>query len=184
MNRIKWPSIPYGTEAPKGWMATEKMDGENTTMTREFIHARSVDSKDHESRHWVKGLWSGIRWDMEYGLYIVGENLFAKHSIHYVELPSYFMVFATLWASPKGKIYVNSWDATKSVARRLGLEIVPEVTSHDWGQQREGTVFRNPGQFLLSDIEHNMMKMVRPNHVQTDDHWFYQPVVQNLLKDQ
>lgn len=33
---------------------TEKMDGENTTMYRDFMHARSLDSKDHTSRHYVK----------------------------------------------------------------------------------------------------------------------------------
>lgn len=35
---------------------TEKMDGENTTMYPDFIHARSLDSKDHPSRHYVKTL--------------------------------------------------------------------------------------------------------------------------------
>jgi hypothetical protein len=46
---------------------TEKMDGENTTMTREYIHARSVDSQDHESRHFVKSFWNTIRWSLGSG---------------------------------------------------------------------------------------------------------------------
>ena len=35
-------------------IVTEKMDGENTTISKNKIYARSIDSKDHESRHWVK----------------------------------------------------------------------------------------------------------------------------------
>lgn len=37
-------------------VVTEKMDGENTTMYRDYLHARSIDSKDHPSRHWIKNV--------------------------------------------------------------------------------------------------------------------------------
>lgn len=33
---------------------TEKMDGENTTLYRDGLHARSLDSRHHPSRNWVK----------------------------------------------------------------------------------------------------------------------------------
>ena len=33
---------------------TEKMDGENTTLYRDYLHARSVDGRHHPSRNWVK----------------------------------------------------------------------------------------------------------------------------------
>ena len=33
-------------------VVTEKLDGENTTMTSEKVHARSLDSRDHPSRHY------------------------------------------------------------------------------------------------------------------------------------
>lgn len=32
---------------------TEKMDGENTNMYSDKIHARSIDSNHHDSRNWV-----------------------------------------------------------------------------------------------------------------------------------
>lgn len=35
-------------------IVTEKMDGENTTMYKDTVHAGSVDSGNHPSRNWVK----------------------------------------------------------------------------------------------------------------------------------
>lgn len=35
-------------------VVTEKMDGENTTLARDYTHARSVSSSNHVSRHWLK----------------------------------------------------------------------------------------------------------------------------------
>ena len=34
-------------------VVTEKMDGENTTMYVDHIHARSLDSRHHPSRDWA-----------------------------------------------------------------------------------------------------------------------------------
>lgn len=37
-------------------VVTEKLDGENTTLYRDGLHARSMDSAHHPSRTWVKAL--------------------------------------------------------------------------------------------------------------------------------
>ena len=55
MNPAKYPSTPYLdlTNFPligKQVIVTEKMDGENTSMYRHRIHARSIDSLPHPSR--------------------------------------------------------------------------------------------------------------------------------------
>ena len=34
-------------------VVTEKLDGENTSMYADHIHARSIDSRHHPSRDWV-----------------------------------------------------------------------------------------------------------------------------------
>src|ERR1035437_4513308 len=73
-----------------------KIDGENTGMTRDSCHARSLDSNDHPSRHWVKGLWGQIKDDLPIGYKFYGENVFAKHSIYYKNLPSYFFLFTVV----------------------------------------------------------------------------------------
>lgn len=41
-------------------VVTEKLDGENTTLYRNYIHARSLDSRHHPSRAWVKALQASI----------------------------------------------------------------------------------------------------------------------------
>lgn len=41
-------------------VVTEKLDGENTSLYRDYMHARSIDSRDHPSRHWVKMLHGSI----------------------------------------------------------------------------------------------------------------------------
>ena len=43
-------------------VVTEKMDGENTTMGIDYIHARSLDSRHHPSRDWVKKFWGEINY--------------------------------------------------------------------------------------------------------------------------
>jgi len=52
---------------------TEKMDGENTTMYHDYIHARSLDSRDHPSRSYVKGIWGNIKHEIPL-LYKISEG--------------------------------------------------------------------------------------------------------------
>jgi hypothetical protein len=63
-------------------VVTEKMDGENTTMYNDCIHARSPDSGPHPSRDWVKNLHAQIQWQIPEGWRISGENLYATHTLH------------------------------------------------------------------------------------------------------
>lgn len=73
---------------------TEKMDGENTSMTNESFYARSLDSNNHPSRGYVKSIWGNIKHEIPNNFRICGENLYAQHSIKYNNLPSYFLVFS------------------------------------------------------------------------------------------
>lgn len=172
---------------------TEKMDGENTTLYRDHIHARSLDSKDHPSRHWVKQLWATIRHDIPAGCRICGENMYAKHSIYYTGLPSYFMVFSA-W---QGKECL-SWQDTEDICSILGLTTVPVLYKGPYDERvwkstgsdfidrfntgrAEGYVVRRTGEFPYEEFEQNVAKFVRPNHVQTDERWMHGEVVKNLL---
>ena len=89
-------------------VVTEKMDGENTTMYNDYIHARSLDSASHPSREWVKNLHAQIQWQIPDGWRICGENLYASHTLHYAGLPSYFIVFS-VWDENN---ICQSWDDT------------------------------------------------------------------------
>ncbi|NUU62749.1 RNA ligase family protein [Paenibacillus agri] len=171
---------------------TEKMDGENTTMYSHFIHARSLDSKDHHSRHFVKTLHGGIKYLIPEGYRLCGENVYAKHSLYYSALPSYFMLFS-VWDRSNQCL---SWDETEEWAERLGLVTVPVLYRGIWneeavkacytkqsncGGEQEGYVVRLADPFAYEDFKYSVAKFVRKNHVQTDDHWLSKPVEPNLL---
>ncbi|KIF06359.1 kinase, partial [Streptomyces sp. RSD-27] len=74
-----------GTQALAGRevVVTEKLDGENTTLYPDGLHARSLDSGHHPSRTWVKGLQGRIGARIPAGRRICGENLYARHSLGY-----------------------------------------------------------------------------------------------------
>jgi hypothetical protein len=159
-----------------------KLDGENTGLTREKCHARSLNSGDHPSRHWVKSLWSKIRYDIPENWHIFGENVFAKHSIFYNQLTSFFYVFAII----NEKEVCLSWQKTEEYAKMLELETVPILYQGIWdieevkkcysgklffGGEQEGYVVRNAEKFEFKKWSENAGKYVRKNHVQTDDFW-------------
>lgn len=112
---------------------TEKMDGENTTMTRDYLHARSLSYEAHPSRSWVRALHGQIAHEIPEGMRVCGENLYAVHSIAYENLRSYFQVFA-IW--DKRNVCL-SWDETVEWCALLGLEPVPVLGRGRWdGTQR------------------------------------------------
>lgn len=174
-------------------VVTEKIDGENTSLYRNCIHARSVDSKDHESRHWVKQLHASIKYLIPEEWRLCGENAYALHSIKYKELPSYFLLFST-W---NNKNICLSWDDTIQWAKLLGLETVPVLYRgifdeqkikecytkiSKFGGEQEGYVIRLADSFSYENFKYSTAKFVRKNHVQTDEFWTNRPVVPNLLK--
>lgn len=177
-------------------VATLKMDGENTTMYPNHIHARSIDSGRHPARFWVKALHSKICFDIPPDHRICGENLFAKHTIFYDNLPSYFMVHS-IWFS--NRLNVNqccSWEGIEHLCKLLGLYTVPVIYTGIWNKQtqhnierlfnkfytkHEGYVVRLAEPFAYDDFATSVAKWVRKDHVQTDDHWMYSKIIRNKL---
>lgn len=163
-------------------IVTEKMDGENTSLYRDCIHARSVDGRSHPSRDWVKRFWSGISADIPEGWRICGENLYAKHSIQYNDLPTYFMGFS-MWNEWNVCL---GWDETLEWFALIGITPVPVLydgtfdekairrlwDEKDWGQQ-EGYVVRLADPIGYGEFRHKFAKFVRKGHVQTAKHWMY-----------
>ncbi len=72
-------------------VVTEKLDGENTTLYHDYLHARSIDSKSHPSRDWIKRFHAKVRYDIPEDFRICGENMYAKHSIFYDALTTYYI---------------------------------------------------------------------------------------------
>lgn len=171
-------------------VVTEKLDGENTTFYPDYLHARSINSGHHPSRTWVKALQGSLGHNIPPGWRICGENLYARHSIAYENLKSYFYVFA-IWNENNNCL---SWSETQEWANILDLELVPVIYQGIWNEaviieigkklnlnQCEGYVVRKIEQFHFTDFERNVAKWVRKNHVQTEQHWMYQKVIPNSL---
>lgn len=175
-------------------VATVKYDGECTTLYSDYVHARSVDFSYHPSRTWVKSLQGKIGYKIPEGFRISGENLYAQHSIHYKHLRSYFYVFS-VW---NNKNECLSWDDTTSFCKELDLPTVPILYEGIWneklirglytpkymGDDCEGFVVRTAESFHYNDFINNVSKFVRPNHVQTDEHWMLSAVINNELEGQ
>ena len=168
---------------------TEKMDGENTTIGRGYAHARSVDSQAHPSRTWVRALAGRLWPDLPDGMRVCGENLYARHSIGYNDLPSYFLVFS-IW---QGEVCLD-WDITQEWTELLGLTTVPVLYRGSfpddpvriWGSapDSEGFVVRTARSFNRPEFGTHVAKWVRAGHVTTGQHWMTAPVMPNRLKSQ
>jgi predicted kinase len=168
-------------------VVTEKLDGENTTLYADGLHARSLDGAHHPSRAWVKALHGRIARSIPPGRRICGENLYARHSIPYRELESWFYAFS-VWDGD----HCLDWDRTVRFTRRLGVPVPPVLWRGTFDERalralrldtalREGYVVRTVEGFDRREFPERVAKWVRRGHVQTDEHWMLAPVVENGL---
>lgn len=187
--KLKDDSIFLGRQI----VGTIKMDGENTNMYPDYIHARSIDSVGHPSRTWVKALHGSIAHEIPKGYRICGENLFAKHSIHYTHLNSLFNVFS-IWNDKNESL---SWDETVEYCQLLDLITVPvfyrgiydpaaitkafDIYCKESKDSVEGYVIRISGIIPFSKFRKSVAKWVRANHVQSSHNWMQQKVIPNIL---
>ncbi|MGQ4352795.1 RNA ligase family protein [Streptomyces drozdowiczii] len=172
-----------GTEV----VVTEKLDGENTTLYADGLHARSLDSAHHPSRTWVKALQARVGPRIPRGWRICGENMFARHSLAYEALESHFYGFS-VWDGDR----CLGWDRTVEFLRSLGIPAPPvlwrgvfdakalRALKPDTGRQ-EGYVVRPAAGFPAALFGRVVGKWVRPGHVVTDTHWMHAEVVENGL---
>ena len=172
-------------------VVTEKLDGENTTLYTDYMHARSVDYEAHGSRSWLRALHGRVAHDIPQGWRVCGENLFAVHSIRYAKLADYFQVFS-IWNE---KNVCLSWGETIDYAALLGLTPVPVLYRGLWDEETlralaptsaggdpcEGYVVRIAEAFQYREFRQKVAKFVRKDHVQSHGHWMRQAVERNGL---
>jgi len=179
-------------------MICEKLDGENTSCYTDRITARSLETSSHPSRNWVKNLWAQFSYNIPTGWRVCGENMFAKHAIHYSKangnaLKTFFYMFS-IWDD---KNMCLSWDETVEWAELLGLTLVPvyyygvyniDVIA-DLNKKMEtspdiveGYVIRLAREYHYSEFRDVCGKYVRKNHVQNNHgHWTTQKIIKNEL---
>lgn len=173
-------------------VVTEKMDGECTSIYPDgSLHARSIDYSPHPTRDRVRALAGRLAGEIPAGWRVCGENVFARHSIGYGQLPSFFLAFS-IWRG----LTCLSWTETKEWFELLKLTSAPVLYEGIWneaatnachtgrsrcGGEQEGYVVRLADEFHMREFSQSVAKMVRPNHVQTHDHWMRSSVVANGL---
>lgn len=169
-------------------VVTEKMDGENTTLYRDGIHARSLNYSHHPSRSKMKAFHKQIAFEIPEGWRICGENLTAVHSIEYESLPHFFMVFS-IWNEYN---WCLSWDDTVGYSDLLGLVLAPTLYRGPFDRKqieslsvegKEGYVVRPVDSFHFREFRSVVGKFVRANHVQTSSHWMHQSVNFNRIEE-
>jgi hypothetical protein len=124
------------------------------------------------------------------GWRVCGENLFAKHSIRYENLLSYFYGFS-IWNERNECL---GWDETLEYFELLGITPVEVLYDGIWDEKKireigdklplgreEGYVIRKARSFKYGEFRHSMAKFVRKNHVTTEDHWRHAQIVANGL---
>ncbi|MFD9389420.1 RNA ligase family protein [Streptomyces sp. NPDC060000] len=169
-------------------VVTEKLDGENTTLYPDGLHARSVDSAHHPSRAWVKALQGRVGARIPQGWRVCGENVYARHSIPYDGLEGYFYGFS-VWDDHDRCL---GWDETVRFLRGLGVPAPPVLWRGTYDERvlrrlrvetgrQEGYVVRTVEGFAREDFAGRIAKWVRPGHVTTGTHWMHTTVVANGL---
>lgn len=176
-------------------IVTEKFDGEGTTVTRNVVHARSLDSANHPSRNAVKALAAQWQHELPEGWRVCGENMYATHSIKYRRasenaLPSYLLGFS-VWDETNRAL---PWDDTLAIFETL--RIVPARVLYDGlynealfrkmtdeldTERVEGFVIRVAETLTYEHFMPELAKVVRRGHVQTSEFWRNQPIIPNEL---
>lgn len=175
-------------------VVTAKMDGECTTLYRDYVHARSLEYSAHPSRDRVKALHAAIAHDIPDGWRVCGENLYAQHSIAYSNLRAHFQVFS-VWNE---RNVCLSWKDTTEWCALLGLVHVPVQYVGVWDEAKmklhytntydgdpcEGFVVRIADAFHYRDFRRCTAKFVREAHVKPNaKHWTTAAVIPNKLRD-
>jgi len=136
-------------------------------------------------------MWAQRAHDIPEGWRVCGENMFATHSIHYRNLPSYFLGFS-VWNEKNASL---SWDEALEWFELLDVKHVPVLYDGIWDESKikslwsdadwelnEGYVIRTAEQISYKDFKTKVGKFVRKHHVQTVKHWMHgQPIVPNEL---
>lgn len=158
-------------------VVTEKMDGENVSLYRDFLHTRSVSRIPHVSRAWLDTFWDKIRHSIPPDWRICGEYLFVTHTVGYRSLPSYFMAFS-VWNE---RNVCLDWGSTAAFLQRLGIAQVPalyhglfdraaiELAWRTNGTPNsEGYIVRATKEFTLRDFRQFVGKYIRRGYQQSE----------------
>lgn len=186
----------YNQLTNKRTIWTEKLDGENTSMSEYGLYARSRTAPTKNPwAQWLKQKWDSIKKDLkDFDLEICGENMYGEHSIIYSGLEEHFYVFGM--RNMKHDIFL-SWEETCYFAELFDFKMVPVLLDTEnihpdlieglvskfmdkpselsdskfWDTPKEGFIGRMFDEFPNSMFYNSLFKYVREKHVKTGEHW-------------
>lgn len=170
----------------------EKLDGSNACLTKSGVYGRSHGQfTDNPWDRNLRELHGSIGHYLDADMRIFGENMYAIHSLEYHNLTTDFYVFGV----QVGDEWI-SWEDVLETAYLLDLNVVPllwrgrvndlQTTIESLVKQpsllggvdivtgipqMEGCVMRIVEAFHNDSFPTDVVKWVRPNHVQSDKHW-------------
>lgn len=176
----------------------EKMDGENTSLYSDGMHARSIDSPGNFTRSWCQRLQATLAPDIPAGYVFNGENVGWRHSIHYQHLEGFFYLFA-IWDDQGYRLSfdeLNEWAQVldiplprvlyrgvfdEKVLRQLARGITQHNERHARGEvteadRMEGYVVSLTRRIHREDFAQSTAKFVIKDHLQPNkggqvEHW-------------
>ncbi len=169
-------------------VCTLKLDGENTNLYNDYIHARSLEYDSHRSRDLIKKFHAQIAYNIPENMRICCENVTAVHSIKYKNLQHFCYGFS-VWENN----LCLSWEDSLEWFELLGITAVPSFYRGVYDRERiesmyktmcdhsineqEGYVVRLEESFHFKDFRNSVAKYVRPNHVSDKSHhWKFKKV--------
>jgi hypothetical protein len=182
-------------------IVTLKFDGENTSLYNDgTFHAKSLDSKAHESRDWLHTWWRERLYTSNYlllhgrlpDLRLVGENMKGFHTIEYNNLEALFLLHSA-WNGTT----CLSWEETLNIAFILNIKtplvlykgVYNEAAIKELNSLEKynddlvgGYVIRNAGEFDYKDSINNVAKFVSSRFEIKGDHWSKGKITFNKTK--
>lgn len=174
-------------------VVTEKLDGENVSIYSDgYVHPRSLFDDKHPSRSWLKQHAATFSYLIPKGWRICGENMYARHSIYYDNLESFFYCF-NIWDEKNNCL---SWDETLKWCNYFNIHVVPELYRGPFDHEKIKSIFRSQDKdkqegivcrvvdpFSYEKFSTHVAKAVRKGHVQTDKHWKEHWIPNKIKKD-
>lgn len=167
---------------------TEKLDGGNTLLHSGEVYARSTSAPS--AGKWMAMVRKHHAWKVrEPDVYLYGEDIYGVHSIVYGAVAESETFYAFALRSVDGAF--APFEKVESYAEQQEIPVVPVLFKGRFesvmdlrgflehahrepsalGGAREGVVIRLAKGFPELEFPNNVCKSVRPDHVQTDQHW-------------
>ena len=169
-------------------VVTEKLDGGNTLLHAGKVYARSVLAPSEGK--WMAMVKKHHAWKVqEPSVRLYGEDIYGVHSIEYEPVPEHETFYAFALRDAGGAF--ASFAEVEAYAKERQIPVVPVLfkgrfrsvaeirafverahgESSMLGGEREGVVLRLARGFPTPEFPSNVCKSVRPDHVQSDEHW-------------